>query len=134
MNEFKSKVKIKRSSEKNFGIVFSIFFLILFIYQFFFGERLNLYLLSITIILIILTLIFPKIFKYPNFVWFKFGEFMGLVISPIIMLCIFIFVFFPIGLIFKILRKDLLNVKINKKKKSYWTNRDSNFSSMKNQF
>jgi len=57
---------------------------------------------------------------------------LGKYISPIIMAIIFFCVVTPTGLIMKILRKDLLNLK-KKDKKSYWIERKSK-SEMKNQF
>ena len=47
------------------------------------------------------------------------------------MLLIFIITFFPIGIIIKILRIDLINQKINPKKKSYWINRMNKMESLK---
>ena len=66
--------------------------------------------------------------------WFKFGIFLGRIISPIIMALIFFLVVTPIGLIMRLLRKDLLNLKYNKKNKSYWIEKNGPKSKMKNQF
>ena len=46
----------------------------------------------------------------------------------------FFLVVTPIGLIMKIMGKDLLNKKYDKKKNTYWINRYKNMSSMKKQF
>jgi large-conductance mechanosensitive channel len=68
-----------------------------------------------------------------NKIWFKFGIFLGKIISPIIMGIIFFLVVTPIGLIMRILGKDLLNLKFNNKK-SYWIEKNGPKSKMKNQF
>ena len=71
---------------------------------------------------------------YPlNRLWFKFGIFLGGIISPIIMGVIFFAVVTPIGLFMKILGKDLLSLKKNQKK-SYWIEYENKNSKMKNQF
>ena len=68
-----------------------------------------------------------------NKLWFKFGLFLGKIISPLIMGFIFFVVVTPIGIIMRLLRKDLLNLKYNKKK-SYWIEKTGPKSKMKNQF
>ena len=62
-----------------------------------------------------------------------FGLFLGKIISPMVMGIIFFFVVTPIGIIMKILKKDLLNLKFNQKK-SYWIDKNEPKSKMKDQF
>ena len=58
---------------------------------------------------------------------------LGRIISPIIMSIIFFLVVTPIGLIMKLLKKDLLNLKFNKTN-TYWIEKSGPKSKMKNQF
>jgi len=132
--DYKENVKIKISSEKSFGIIFSIFFFVLSIYPLFIQKNFNYILFIISIILILTSFIYSSVLKYPNFLWFKFGELIGKVISPLVMLSIYLIVFFPIGLFYKLLNKDLLGLKIDKNKHSYWSDKKYIKSSMKNQF
>ena len=46
---------------------------------------------------------------------------------------IFFLIVTPTGLILKLFRKDVLNLKYNKSK-TYWLEKDKNKSTMKNQF
>ena len=69
-----------------------------------------------------------------NKLWFKFGVILGKIISPIIMGTIFFLVVTPIGLIMKVLGKDLLRLKYNKKDNTYWIEKNGPKSKMKNQF
>ena len=64
--------------------------------------------------------------------WVKFGIILGKIISPIIMSLIFFFVVTPIGMLVKILRKDVMGLK--RGKSSYWINREDKLQSMKKQF
>lgn len=132
--DYKENVKIKISSEKSFGIIFSIFFFVLSIYPLFIQKNFNYIFFIISIILILVSFIYSSVLKYPNFLWFKFGELIGKVISPLVMLSIYLIVFFPIGLFYKLLNKDLLGLKIDKNKHSYWSDKKYIKSSMRNQF
>jgi hypothetical protein len=74
-----------------------------------------------------------KILTPLNKLWFRFGIFLGRIISPIIMGIIFFLVVTPTGLIMRVFGKDLLNLKYNKNK-SYWIEKNGQKSKMKNQF
>ena len=54
--------------------------------------------------------------------------------SPLVMALIFFLVVTPTAIIMRIIGKDLLNLKFNNKKKSYWLNKNDNNDDMKNQF
>ena len=134
MIEINKYQNITVSSEKNFGIVFGSVFSIIFFYQYFFYNKSILSLVIIAIIFLSFSFIYPKIFKIPNKLWHKLGLFLGAIVAPLVMALVFFSTVVPIGLIMKILRKDILNQKIVKSKKSYWKknfNYDINF---KNQF
>ena len=124
----------KLPSNRNFGIVFFLVFLIISLYPLTFNQGLAKWALVISIIFLALGLINSKILTPLNRLWFKFGIFLGRIISPIIMALIFFLVVTPIGLIMRLLRKDLLNLKYNKKTKSYWIEKNGPKSKMKNQF
>ena len=129
-----NKEKIKMSSNKSFGIVFFVFFLILSLYPLLNKEKLNLLFLIFSITFLILGILNSKILTPLNKVWFKFGIILGKIISPIIMGIIFFLVVTPIGLLMKILGKDLLKLKYNKKDNTYWIEKNGPKSKMKNQF
>ena len=124
---------IKIGSNRSFGIVFSIVFLLIAIYPLINSEELRVWSLIIAIIFLVLGLINSKILTPLNKLWFKFGILLGKVVSPLIMGIIFFFVVTPIGLIMRLLGKDVLNLKYNKNK-SYWIEKNGPKSKMKNQF
>ena len=127
------KNDIKISSNKSFGIVFFIFFLIVSIWPKLNGNEINYWILALSIFFLVLGLLNSKILTPLNKLWFKFGIFLGKIVSPLIMGTIFFLVVTPIGLIMRLLGKDLLNLKFNAKK-SYWIEKDNLKSKMKNQF
>ena len=125
--------EIKISSNRNFGIVFFVFFLIISIYPIFFGQEIRLWSLILSLIFLILGLTKSRILTPLNLLWFKFGILLGRIVSPIVMGLVFFFVVTPIGLIMRGLKKDLLKLK-KRKSNTYWINRDQNNTDMKNQF
>ena len=124
---------IKISSNRNFGIVFFIVFLAIAFYPLKNSGDARVWSLVISLIFLILGLLNSKILTPLNNLWFKFGLFLGKIISPAIMGIIFFLVVTPIGFIMRVLGKDLLNLKYNKDK-SYWLEKAGPKSKMKNQF
>ena len=125
--------EIRISSNKSFGVVFFIVFLIVSIYPLINNGELRIWSLITAIIFLILGLINSKVLTPFNKLWFKFGLLLGKVISPLIMGIIFFLVVTPTALIMRIIGKDLLNLKFNNKK-SYWIEKTGPKSKMKNQF
>ena len=124
---------VKIGSNRSFGIIFFLVFLLIATYPLINGDELRLWSLVISIIFLLLGLINSKILNPLNKLWFKFGIFLGKVISPLVMGITFFLVVTPIGILMRILNKDLLNLKFSKKK-SYWIKKNEPKSKMKNQF
>ncbi len=125
--------EIKIGSNKSFGIVFFVVFLLIALYPLIYNEEIRLWSVIISLIFLVLGLLNSKILNPLNKLWFKFGIFLGKVISPIVMGLIFFFVVTPIGLLMRLLNKDLLNLKFNSNN-SYWIEKNDPKSKMKNQF
>ena len=125
--------EIKISSNRSFGIVFFIVFLLIALYPLLKSNDLRIWSLIISFIFLALGLINSKILTPLNRLWFKFGLLLGKIISPLVMGIIFFVVVTPIGIIMRLLKKDLLNLKYNKKE-SYWIEKSGPKSKMKNQF
>ena len=124
---------VKIGSNRSFGIVFFVVFLIIATYPLINGDELRLWSLIISIVFLFLGLVNSKILNPLNKLWFKFGIFLGKIISPLVMGIIFFLVVTPIGLIMRLLNKDLLNLKFNNNN-TYWIEKTEPKSKMKNQF
>jgi len=124
---------IKIGSNRSFGIIFFIVFLLIAIYPLINSQGLRVWSLIIAIIFLFLGLINSKVLTPLNKLWFKFGILLGRIVSPVIMGVIFFLVVTPIALIMRIIGKDLLNLKFNKDR-SYWIKKVGPKSNMKNQF
>ena len=124
---------IKVGSNRSFGIVFFVVFFLIAIYPLLSEGDVRLWSLFISIIFLILGILNSKILSPLNKIWFKFGIFLGKIVSPLVMGLIFFAVVTPIGILMRFLNKDLLNLKFNKNS-TYWIEKNGPKSKMKNQF
>ena len=124
---------IKIGSNKSFGIVFFLFFLIVSLFPLFNDGNIRIWSLIIAVIFLVLGMLNSKILTPLNKIWFKFGILLGSFVSPIVMGVVFFAIVTPTSLIMKILGKNLLNLKKDNKK-TYWIARSKIKSKMKNQF
>ena len=125
--------KIKIGSNKSFGIVFSIVFLVIAFWPMLNGNEINYWSLAISIVFLILGLINSKILTPLNTIWCKIGILLGNVVGPIVMGIIFFLIATPTSIIMKLLGKDILKLKKNNNK-SYWIEKNNQKSKMKNQY
>ena len=124
---------LRPGSNRSFGIVFFIVFLLIALYPLINNHSIRFWSLLISLVFLVLGILNSKILSPLNLLWFKFGILLGRFISPIIMGIIFFFVVTPIGLLMRLFRKDLLNLKFNNKN-SYWIKNKPEKINMKDQF
>tara|TARA_B100000401_G_C52402537_1_gene529562 strand:+ start:139 stop:525 length:387 start_codon:yes stop_codon:yes gene_type:complete len=125
--------KVNLPSNKNFGIVFFIVFLLVALYPLINYQEIRTWSILVSIIFLFLGLINSVILTPLNKLWFIFGIFLGKIVSPFIMGIIFFLVVTPIGLLMRLFGKDILNLKYNKNN-TYWIEKKGPKSLMKNQF
>ena len=123
----------KKSSNRGFGLLFFVVFFLIGIWPLFKENDYRLWSLIISIIFLILGLLNSKLLKPLNNLWIKFGEILGKIIAPIIMMIVFFIVLTPLSFIIKLFGKDLLKIKFVKNN-SYWISRKKDIGSMKKQF
>ena len=115
----------KKSSNRGFGLLFFVVFFLIGIWPLFKENDYRLWSLIISIIFLILGLLNSKLLKPLNNLWIKFGEILGKIIAPIVMMIVFFIVLTPLSFIVRLFGKDLLKLKFIKKN-SYWINRKKN--------
>ena len=123
-----------QNSNKSFGLLFFLVFLIIGLWPLKNGDNLNVYFVAISGIFLILGLINSKLLSPLNKIWIKLGEVLGIIIAPIVMFLVYFIVLTPVSLIVRLFGKDLLGLTFLKKKDSYWIKRKKNLGSMNNQF
>ena len=129
-----SHIQASQGSEKSFGVVFSIVFLIVALYPLANSEDLRIWALIVSAIFLLLAFVAPNVLSLPNKLWYKFGILLGSIIAPIVMALVYFLTVLPTGLVLRLLGKDLLRQKLDKNAKSYWIDRTEPVGSMKNQF
>ncbi len=120
-------------NNRSFGIIFSIIFLLVSLWPILDNENVRVWSLLLSLIFLVLGILNSKILTPLNNFWYKFGIFLGKVVSPIVMAIIFFGVITPIGLLMRIFKKDILNLKFNNNK-SYWIKKNEPKSKMNKQF
>ena len=128
----KNLINIKRKDNITFGILFFIFFLIIGLYPLKSDEVIRVWSVVLSLVLLIITIIKPNLFIFFNKFWIKFGILLGKIISPIVMGLVFFFVVTPIGILVRVLKKDVMGLK--RGASSYWINRVDKVQTMKKQF
>ena len=123
-----------QNSNRSFGLLFFIVFIVVGLWPTIKGEEANIYLILISLFFLIFGLINSKILSPFNKAWVKFGEILGLIIVPIIMALVYFIILTPISLILRMFGKDLLGLKFMKKQDTYWIKRVKKLGTMKKQF
>ena len=126
--------KIKISSNRSFGLVFFLVFLIIALWPLKYEEDIRLWSLALSIIFFILGVLNSNLLTPLNKLWFKFGIFLGSIVSPIIMGIVFFLVVTPIGVFMRLLGNDLLKMRKVQKTSTYWIKRGKQQSTMRKQF
>ena len=129
-----SNSKIKISTNRNFGLVFFLVFLIVALWPLKYEEDVRLWSLSLSIIFFILGILNSKLLTPLNKLWFKFGIFLGSIVSPVVMGLVYFLVVVPVGMFMRLLGKDLLKQNKIENASTYWIERDKQQSTMKKQF
>ena len=126
--------KIKISSNRNFGLVFFIIFVIVSLWPLTYEGPIRIWTVIISLVFLILGLMNSKLLTPLNKLWFKFGMILGAIVVPVVMGVVFFLVVTPIGLVMKIMGRDLLNKKYDKKMETYWIKRNTTHGTMRRQF
>ena len=124
----------KRSSNRSFGILFFIVFLLIAFWPLTKKGEVNLYLISIALIFLVLGLLNSKILTPLNKAWIKLGEILGIIVAPVVMAIVYFIILTPISLLVRLFGKDLIGMKFSNDIKSYWVKRKKHLGPMDKQF
>ena len=125
--------KNKINSNRSFGFVFFVIFLIIALWPLYKGNDIRIWSICISLLFLVLAIMNSKILTPLNRIWNKFGLLLGSVVSPLIMAVIFFMIVTPTAYIMRTVRKDLLSQQYSNKN-SYWIKRAKNMTSMRKQF
>jgi hypothetical protein len=129
---------IKSSSDRSFGLVFTVVFLLVAAWPLFSGSGgLRLWAGGVGLLFFMAALIRPGLLNPLNRLWTRFGLLLNRVTSPIILAVFFFGVLFPLALLMRLFGKRPLPLSFNPKVESYWIIREPpgpDPDSMKQQF
>lgn len=120
----KHTAEIKGSSDRAFGLVFSVVFGIIALYPLLGGGALRLWSLIVAGLFLLLALVIPGVLAPANRLWMKFGELLHRVVSPVALGIVFYLTVLPTGIILRLLGKDPLRLRFEPESESYWIKRD----------
>ncbi len=122
-----------KSQDRQFGLLLSLIFIFVFLYRAFQLKIFGVFFSLAPLVLITLTIFFPKIFYFPSKLWIKFGFLLGLIVTPLMLTLIYALTIVPINLLLRILNIDILKMK-KTNQPSYWISRDQKSTNFKDQF
>ena len=122
------------SSNKKFGILFFVFFLIIGLWPLLSSTEIRIWSVVIALVFLLISLIKPLLLEPLNRLWIKFGELLGGFVAPIVMSIVYFLLLTPISILVRIFKKDLLNLNFSKNKNTYWSKREKNVGPMNKQY
>ncbi|MER2520244.1 MAG: SxtJ family membrane protein [Bdellovibrionales bacterium] len=126
-----------RASEREFGLVFCIFFLIVALFPLLHEGSPRLWALGASGTFAALALIKPHTLKPLNLVWDKIGACLHIVTSNVALLILFYGIVTPTGLAMRLFGKNPMRLKFDREARTYWMLRTPpgpNSETLKNQF
>ena len=118
-------MKKKKDTNRSFGILFFIVLSSISIWPILSGGELRVWSFIVAIIFLIMGITKSRFLTPLNIAWIKFGELLGVIISPLIMGLVYFLVLLPIGILMRVLGKDLLSLKFNKNIETYWNKKEA---------
>jgi len=128
---------VKVGSERSFGFVFTVVFLVIGLWPFFNDGAIHLVPVGLAGGFALVSLVFPGLLKPLNLLWFKFGLLLHKIVNPVVMGLMFFLVMTPIALLMKVLGKSTFYRHFDSDVETYWIERSPpgpEPESMKNQF
>jgi len=125
---------VKEHDLKMFAIIWSAIFAVIGVLPILKDDEVKIWAIIIALIFNIIAFTKPQILTRFYKIWMKFGEFIGGIMSKIMMTILYFGIFTSVSIFLKIIGKDLLDKKIDKSQTSYWIERENQPESMKNQF
>src|SRR3990172_6564417 len=122
--DFSREQQVKASSNRAFGCVFVIVFLIIALWPLAFGGALRWWSLIVSASVAAVTVVAPALLTIPKKLWLRFGLLLHRVVSPIVLAIMFYIVVTPMGLLMRAFAKDILRLRRDTAAESYWIKRD----------
>src|SRR6267378_5362748 len=108
------------SSDRVFGLVFAVAFLVIAAWPLMQGETLRWWASGVAAALALIAVFKPALLGGLNRLWIKFGVLLGKVVSPVALGVLFYGVLTPLGALMRLTGKDPLRRRREPEATSYW--------------
>lgn len=135
--ETQREEELKLGTERSFGIVMAAFFAIVGCFPLFHWNAPRWWALAIAAGFAVLAFAKPSILAPANRLWMRFGLLLHAIINPIVMGFVYFVTVVPIGVVMRLMGKDILRLRLDRDTPSYWIERRPPGpapDTMKNQF
>ncbi len=112
------------SSDRAFGIVFAVVFLVIAVFPLFFGGAPHVWSLGVAAAFLGCSLLRPGLLAPLNRIWTRFGLLLHRIVSPLVLGIMFFGVITPMGMVRRALGGDPLRLRFDRKATSYWVVRE----------
>ncbi len=120
---FDREEEIKGSSDRSFGLVFTVFFSIIGGIKLWVGSSWFWPWFVAAGLILLLALVTPRVLAPANRLWLRFGLLLHRIVNPIVMGLLFFVTVTPIGLMLRLFGKDLLHLRRDGETHTYWIDR-----------
>ena len=126
----------KQLSNRAFGLIFAVIFLVIALWPLINGASPRTWALIIVALFTLPAILYPSVLTPLNAAWVKFGLFIHKIVNPILIGLIFFLTVLPTGLMLKLFGKDPMRRKLDANATTYWQQRDDKVTkeSFDNQF
>ena len=125
---------VKKHDLKLFAFIWAGIFMVVGLFPLLKDGEVRVWAVIVSLLFGAISIIKPELLTRFYRVWVKLGEFIGGIVSKVMMFILYFGVFTPVSFVLKLLGKDLLDKKIDKSQKSYWIERETQPESMRHQF
>lgn len=122
--DLRREMEVEGSSNRSFGVVFTVVFLIVALLPLLKGEGPRIWGLVVSSLIAAVTLLRPSLLTAPNRLWMKFGLLLGRIVSPVVIGILYYGVITPFGIVMRLAGKDPLRLKRDPGAATYWIRRD----------
>lgn len=121
---FVSHRTVRKGSDRSFGVIFAVLFVVIGLWPLWSGNTPRLWALGIAGLFLLLAWLRPTLLKPLNNVWLLLGLLLHRVVTPLVMGVMYYGTIVPVGLLLKAFGKDLLRQKQQPAAETYWIRRE----------
>jgi hypothetical protein len=118
------KEAVRGSSDRSFGIVFGVVFLIVAVLPLFSSGSVRIWPAIASAAFFLMAFVLPRLLAPLNRLWMRFGLLLHRIVSPVVLGILFYLFVTPMGLIMRLMGKDYMRLRFDSSSRSYWIERN----------